>query len=284
MTDDDLRKLLRNSLADRQAPEAVRARVLAALSGRVRRRGLAVAALAAAAIVLAAGVKLALGVREAALPPAVAEAVDRHREPPPQIHAVQGLPRREITEKIQQQSGFSVELPALRDAGFDAIDSHSCEGFGAQHVTYQNSFAKLSCFILDASRVDLSRGRRVEDAGVEAYHFASGETSVVAVREGGLVKLWVSDLRPRHLSQIAVDVERKRNKVRMLVLDGVKEPVAKAAEQVFRAIPGVEDARVEANRAWLLFDPERVSELEIHAVAAETGVADWPVAAGGDSR
>jgi hypothetical protein len=284
MTDDELKKLLRNSLAGRRAPDSARARVFAALGGRRPVRSLGLLAFAAAAIACAVGVKFVVRAKSADLPPAVAEAMGRHREPPPAMHGAQALQRREISEKIQQQSGLSVELPILRDAGFDALEAHTCDGFGAQHVIYANSFSKLSCFILEASRVDLSRARRVEEDGVEAYLFGRDDVSVVAVREGGLVKLWVSDLRAKHLSDIAIDVERKRNKVKTLVLGGVKDAAAKAAEQVFRAIPGVQDVRVETGKARVQFDPDRVTELEIGAVAVETGVADWPTPAGGDSR
>ena len=284
MNDDELRKLLRNSLTGRRAPDSVRAGVFAALAGRRPVRSFALLAFAAAAILCAVGLKLAARARANDLPPAVVEAMARHQEPPPAIHGAQALQRGEISDKIQRQSGLSVEMPILRDAGFHALEAHTCDGFGAQHVIYANSFTKLSCFILEASRVDLSRGRRVEEVGVEAFGFARGDTSVVAIREGGLVKLWVSDLRERHLCDIAVDVERKRNKVKTLVLGGVKEAAVKAAEQVFRAIPGVQDVKVESGKARLLIDPDRVTEFEIGAVAVETGVADWPTPAGGDSR
>jgi hypothetical protein len=284
MTDDELKKLLRNSLTGRKAPDSARARVFAGLAGRRSVRSLGLLVFAAAAIVCAVGLKLVVRAKAAELPEAVAEAMDRHREPPPSIHQSQALQRREISEKIQQQSGLSVEMPVLRDAGYDALEAHACDGFGAQHVIYANSFSNLSCFILEASRVDLSKAKRVEKDGVEAYHFARGDLSVVAVREGGVVKLWVSDLRVKHLSDIAVDVERKRNKVKTLVLGGVKDAAAKAAEQVFRSIPGVQDVKVESGKARLLIDPDRVSEVEIGVVAVETGVADWPTPAGGDSR
>jgi hypothetical protein len=241
-------------------------------------------AFAAAAILCAVGVKLAVRASAAELPEAVSQAVDRHLGDVPAMHASQAMPRGQISSAIQQQSGLSVELPALRDAGFNALEAHTCADFGAQHVIYANSFARLSCFILDASRVDVARGRRIEEGGVEAYLFSRGDTSVVAVREGGVVKLWVSDLRSKHLAGIAVDVERKRNKIKTLVLSGVKEAAARAAVQVFRAIPGVEDVHVETGKARVQFDPDRVNEDEIGAVALETGVAEWPTPVGGDSR
>lgn len=280
MNDDDLRRLLRNSLGDRRAPEGAWLRVRAALSGRPRLRVRPWFGLAAASALLVAG---AIGVARRAEPPAttelpevVAAAMARHEDSDAPGHGAQALSSREIAERMERTSGYSVELPGLRDAGFDALEQHRCQGSDWSHVIYKNSWTRLSCFVVSDASLQLPGGDRAVEEGVERVLYTIGETAAVAVRHGKVVKIWVSDLRPRQLARIAVDVELKRNTMMTVAISGVEPQIARAFESLIRSIPGVEDVRVDADKrvASVVFDPRRVSDSEIGAVAVLNGMAD----------
>lgn len=285
MNDDDLRRLLRNSLGDRRAPEGAWDRARAALAGRRRLRLRPLFGLAAAAALLVVG---AVGTwrgpssEPAGLPEVVAAAMARHEDSDAPGHGVQGLSSRELAERMRETSGFSVELPVLRDAGFVPLEQHRCEGWDWNHVIYKNSWTRLSCFVVADASLDLSGGERELEQSVERVVYTRGETSAVAVRHGKVVKIWVSDLRPRQLARIAVDVELKRSTMMTVVISGVESQIARAFETLIRSIPGVEDVRVDSARreGHVMFDPRRVSDAEIGWFALDNGVGDglqsWP--------
>lgn len=280
MNDDALRRLLRNSLLGRKAPEGLRARVFAKLSAAPR-RPLALTLAAAAAVLLAAGLRLAWRrpAAEPVLPAAVAGALAQHLEMKDQYSRVLPMPPRELLEKIRQESGFVVDLPGLRDAGFEPREMHRCKGLGFAHVIYANSWSTLSCFLVEAGLAPLEGGTPL--AGASGRVYAAGDVSAVAVRDGDLVKIWVSDLRPAQLAAIAVDAERKRESIKSMDLAVMKGAQA-AVEAVIRGIPGVEFVQVEAGRgsAFVQFDERQVSSEAISALAEMNGVADAPGAEG----
>lgn len=279
MNDDDLRRLLRNSLTNRRAPEGAWERARAALAGRSRLRLRPIFGLAAAVALLvvgAAGTWRRAAPEPSGLPDVIAAAMERHEDSDAPGHGVQALSPREMAARMQETSGFSIELPGLRDAGFDALEQHRCQGSDWNHVIYKNSWTRLSCFVLADARLELTGGDRSVEDGVERVLYTRGETAAVAVRHGKVVKVWVSDLRPRQLARIAVDVELKRNTMMTVVISGVEAQIARAFETLIRSIPGVEDVRVDAAKreGYVMFDPRRVSDAEIGAVAVLNGMAD----------
>ena len=84
MNDDDLRKLLRNSLGGRQTPAEVRERLLQVLRPRSR---WALGSLAAA-VLLACGASLLVLSREARPNPSIARAIEQHMQSRVHGHAV----------------------------------------------------------------------------------------------------------------------------------------------------------------------------------------------------
>ena len=280
MNDDGLRRLLRNSLLGRQAPEGLRARVFARLSAAPR-RPLALTLAAAAAILLAAGLRLAWRrpLTEPALPAAVAGALAQHLEMKDQYSRVLPMPPRELLEKIARESGFVVDLPGLRDAGFEPREMHRCKGLGFAHVIYANSWSTLSCFLVESGLAPLEGGTPL--AGAPGRVYVSGDLSIVAVSDGDLVKIWVAELRPQQLAAIAVDAEQKRESMKTLVLAGLRGSDA-AVEAVLRGIQGVEYVQVETGKreALVLFDDRQVSPVAITTLAEMNGVAEGPGAEG----
>ena len=269
MNDDSLRRLLRNSLLGRKAPEGLWARVSARLSGAPR-RPLALTLVAAAAILAAAGLKLALRstpdaapAPAAALPAWVAAAVEQHRGLGGMYEKTPPMAPRELTERVKEQSGQFVDLPGLREAGFEPREVHRCLEKGFAHVIYANTWSKLSCFLFEEDKVP----------ELDASRFSSGDVSVVAVKDGALVKLWVGDLRLAQLSAIALDAQNKRDRMKTTELDVVSDP--RIVETVLLGMPGVEDVRFVAKKVSVDYDERQTSEDAIRGYAAVNGVADW---------
>lgn len=280
MKDEDLKRLLRNSLADRRAPAGTRARILGGFRRRLDRRWLPSAAVAAALLVAAflAPALSAPFAGEPALPKTLALAAELHAHNELARHPNQGTTPRESGQVIQDAIGRSVELPGLRDAGYWQLEAHRCADTGMAHVIYANSWKKLSCFILDAAEATLEGGRRLADPTVEGSLFTKGETSIVAIREGGVLKIWVSALPPKDLEFIAVDAEHKRYQLKTLpLMADVVDPRPMGA--VLMGIPGVEDVQLipDKQEAFVRYDHRRVTPEEIAATLVVNGIDAWRV-------
>jgi len=145
------------------------------------------------------------------------------------------------------------------------------------HVIYANSWKKLSCFILDAKDVALEGGRRLADTTVEGYLFTKAETSAVAIREGGVLKIWVSALSPKDLEFIAADAEHKRYLKRLPLVADVVDPRPMGA--VLMGMPGVEYVELlpDKQRAIVGYDHRRVTGEEIEATLVVNGIDVWRV-------
>ncbi|HEX7899685.1 MAG TPA: hypothetical protein VF950_18090 [Planctomycetota bacterium] len=275
MNDDSLRRLLRNSLLGRKAPAGLWERVRARLAGAPR-RPLALTLFAAAAILAAAGLKLALRstpdatpAPTAALPAWIAAAVEQHRGLGGMYEKTPPMAPRELTERVKEQSGQFVDLPGLREAGFEPREVHQCLEKGFGHVIYANTWSKLSCFLFEDDRVP----------ELDATHFSSGDVSVIAVKEGTHLKVWVSELKPSQLSTIALHAQMKRDRMKTTELDLVSAP--RIVETVLLGMPGVEDVRFEAGKKVCVeYDEKQTSEDAIRGYATYNGVANW----GGEGR
>lgn len=280
MKDEDLKRLLRNSLEGRRAPADARARILGGFRRRLDRRWLPSAAVAAALLV-AALLAPALSrpfSGEPALPRTLALAVELHTSTGVERHPNQGPTARESGQVIQDAIGRAVELPGLRDAGYWQLEAHRCADTGMAHVIYANSWKKLSCFILDGADAAIEGGRRLADPTVEGSVFIKGETSVVAIREGGVLKIWVSALPPKDLEFIAADAEHKRTQYKRLpLMADVIDPRPMGA--VLMGMPGVEDVELlpDMQKAIVRYDPRRVTHEEITATLGLNGIDAWRV-------
>ena len=276
MSDDDLRKLLQNSLGGRRAPTEVRERILSALRPR-RRLWLAVVGAAAAALAIAA-VAVLLAPRPAPLHPTIARAIALHMDSPVIGHATMSATPREVAQTVSEASGHDIQMPGLRDGGFTQMQAHRCEATGWAHIVYANSWLKVSCFLLDATGLDLSAGARMAVPGVDAYSFMKEGFSVVAVRDGGLAKIWVADLRPDNLASIVVDAEQKRHQLQTTALALNDRSIAKQIVVLSSIAPGVEEILVDLTKqeAYVKFDKRRVTLEEIAALLATNGFAATP--------
>jgi hypothetical protein len=279
MNDDELRKLLQNSLDGRRAPAEARDRILSALRPR-RRIWLAVSGAAAAAVVIAA-IAIQLVPRPAPLHPAIARAIVLHMDSPVIGHAALSATPQEVAQTVSEASGHDIQMPGLKDGGFTQMQAHRCEATGWAHIVYANSWLKVSCFLLDATGLDLSAGTPMATPGIEAYAFTKDGFSVVAVRDGGLAKIWVAGLRPDNLASIAVDAEQKRHQLQTTVLSVSDRGIAKQLGVLRSIAPGVEEIRVEPSKqeAYVTYDKRRVTLEEIAALLATNGFAvsprDW---------
>lgn len=276
MNDDDLRKLLQNSLAGRRAPEGARERLLASL--RPRRAVWAAVLAAAATAALALGAFFLKAPKAEPLNPTIARAIEQHIESPVFGHAASSPTPREVAQTVSEASGRDIQMPGLRDGGFTQMQAHRCEATGWAHVVYANSWLKVSCFLLDADKLDVRGGTPVAAPGIDAYTFAQERFSVVAVRESGLAKIWVGDLRPEHLASIAVDAEQKRHQMQTKVLSVADRGITKQLNAVLQGTPGVEDVQMEpgTQEATIKYDRRRVTIEEIAALLATNGFAASP--------
>jgi len=274
MNDEELRKLLRNSLQGRQAPAEVRERILQVL--RPRRRWPLWAA--AAGLLLGVGTALLALPRIARPNPMIARAIEQHIESPVYGHAASTATPREVAQTVSEVSGREIHIPGMRDGGFTQMQAHCCEATGWAHVIYANSWLKVSCFILDAGQLDVTGGVRVAEPGIDAYTFSQQTFSVVAVRESGLAKIWVGDLRREQLVSIAVDAEQKRHQMQTTVLSVSDRGVAKQMGAMLQGMPGIEDFQVEPTRqeAVVKYDRRRVTLDEIAALLVTNGFAASP--------
>jgi hypothetical protein len=146
------------------------------------------------------------------------------------------------------------------------------------HVIYANSWKKLSCFILDGAGTVVEGGRRLADPRVEGSVFTKGDASIVAVREGGVLKIWVSALPPRDLEFLAVDAELKRYQFRKLpLMADVVDPRPMGA--VLMGIPGVEDVELfpDEQKAVVRYDHRRVTDDEITFTLVKNGIDARPM-------
>lgn len=280
MNDEELRKLLQNSLSGRRAPTEVRERIVSAL----RPRGKAwVSAAVAAAVVVAVTAALAVPRPAKRLNPVLARAVEQHIQSPVFGHAAGSATPREVAQTVSDASGRDIQMPGLRDGGFTQMQAHRCEATGWAHVIYANSWLKVSCFLMDAEGLDLTGGTPLGVPGIDASFFTDDRFSVVAVRESGLAKLWVGDLRPQNLGSIAVDAELKRHQLQTAVLSVPNLGSAKQLETMLQGTPGVEDIQIESSKqeAYVRFDRRRVTLEEIAALLATNEIAasprDWPL-------
>jgi hypothetical protein len=276
MNDDELRKMLQHSLAGRRAPTEVRERILSALGPR--RRLLWVLA-AAAAAGLAAAALLPFGLRPVErINPTVVRAIEQHIQGPVFGHAAASDTPREIAQTVSEANGREIQMPGLRDGGFTQVQAHRCEATGWAHVIYANSWLKVSCFILDSEGLDLAGGTPLGVPGIDAHSFRRDQFSVVAVRESGLAKIWVADLRPEHLASIAVDAEQKRHQLQTAVLSVTDRGMTRQVAAMLQSIPSVEDAQVDPTRqeATVKFDRRRVTVEEIYALLATNGFGASP--------
>jgi copper chaperone CopZ len=278
MNDEELRKLLQHSLAGRSAPAAVRERIIRSLR---RARPIVVAVAAAAALLVlgtAAVVGAFLHLRPARLNPTIARAIEQHIQSPVFGHAASSPTPREVTQTVSEASGREIQMPGLRDVGFTQMQAHRCEATGWAHVIYANSWLKVSCFLLDAEGLDLSGGQAIQVPGIDAHSFVKDRFSVVAVRESGLAKIWVGDLRPEQLAAIACDAEQKRHQLQTTVLSVPDRGVAKQLGAMLQSTPGVEDIQLEPAKqeAYVRFDRRRVTIEEIAALLATNGFAASP--------
>lgn len=275
MNDEELRKLLQNSLSGRRAPTEVRERIVSAL--RPSRR-LWIASAAAAALLLAVGIgALLTPSRSVRFNPVIERAIEQHIQTSVFGHAATSATPREVAQTVSEASGRDIQIPGLRDGGFTQMQAHRCEATGWAHVIYANSWLKVSCFLMDSEVLNLSGGTPLAVPGIDATSFAQDRFAVVAVREGSLAKIWVGDLRVQHLSSIAVDAELKRHQLQTTVLsvidDGMKQVGA-----MLQSIPGVEDIQMEPSKqeAYVKFDRRRVTPEEIYALLATNAFAASP--------
>jgi hypothetical protein len=275
MNDDELRHLLRNALDGRRLPEGARERLWSKIFPRPWEMAW-VGSMAAAAIV-AIGV-LWLLMRGPSIPAVIETAFVGHEQGKIDEHGVASDTVREITQKIKDVTGREIRMPGLRDAGFGQLKAHGCAVTGTAHVIYANSWNKVSCFIFEADKCSLAGGERIKEGGVDGYSFRKGSMTAVAVREGGIVKLWVSDLRPEQLAAIAVDAEQKRYQLKTTVLTASSEAVFKPMGATVMGINGVEDVELEPIKKQLnvRFDPRRVSASEIMWVLETSGMEASP--------
>jgi len=281
MNDEELRKLLQNSLGGRRAPAEVRERILHGLHPR-RRLRLVLAAAAAAALV--ATVLAFLTTARTPRPNAtIARAIDQHMKSTVFGHAASTATPREVAQTVSEASGREIHMSALRDGGFTQMQAHRCEATGWSHVVYANTWLKVSCFILDAGALDLSGGVPLGEPGIDAYAFSQDDFSVVAVRESGLAKIWVADLRPEHLASIAVDSEQKRHQLQSTVFSVADHGSAKRMGAMLQSTPGVEDFQVEPSNleAVVKYDRRRVTLEEIAALLVTNGFSASPREWGG---
>jgi hypothetical protein len=188
-----------------------------------------------------------------------------------------------VAQTVSEASGREIHMPGLRDGGFTQMQAHRCEATGWSHVVYANSWLKVSCFILDAGSLDLKGGLPLGEPGIDAYTFSQDAFSVVAVRESGLAKIWVADLRPEHLASIAVDAEQKRHQLQTTVFSVADHGSARQMGGMLQSTPGVEDFQVEpSNReAVVQYDRRRVTLEEIAALLVTNGFAASPREWGG---
>jgi len=272
MNDEELGRLLRDSLGNRRAPGDAKERILA----RLRRRPLNWLAAAAALVALGA-LGMLFHALSGAVPAAVAAAVEQHLRSDASGHAASASTPREVSGIVGEALDRPVELPGLRDAGLAPIDAHRCGPLGGAHVIYANSWLKLSCFILPGERVPLSGGSRVSQGDLEGTLYRGDGAAALAVRDGNLVKLWVADLRPGHLASIAFDAERKRSRLQTTVLR-MPGGAVRPAGAILMNTPGVEDCRAEAagGQMAVVFDQKRVSLDEIAAVLVLNGIEATP--------
>jgi hypothetical protein len=277
MNDEELRKLLQHSLAGRRAPTEVRERILGALGPR-RRLGWLLAAAAGVAVLLGAALLVARHRPAQRISPTIARAIEQHIQSPVFGHASASATPREIAQTVSEASGRDIQMPGLRDGGFTQIQAHRCEATGWAHVIYANSWLKVSCFILDSEGLDLAGGRPLEVPGIDAHSFIRDRFSVVAVRECGLAKIWVADLRPEHLASIAVDAEQKRHQLQTTVLSVTDRGMTRQLGAMLQSIPSVEDAQVDPTKqeATVRFDRRRVTVEEIYALLATNGFGASP--------
>jgi len=280
MNDDDLRRLLLNSLSDRRMPEDARAR----LFSRLRRRPWrwAAGAVAAAAVVVVAGASFLLRPGPA-LPAKVRVAFDHHVQSDVKEHAISSATALEVSERVRDAIGREVQVPGLQDAGFPQRQGGRCSATGDAHVIYQNSWNRLSCFIFEADALP-DVGERIADRGVEGTVFRRGHTSGVAVREGGVVKLWVADLRPEQVAAIAFDAEQKRYQLKTAVFAVTSEANRRPVETILAGTPGVEQVQRAPDKAEcvVLYDPRRISREEMAAVLIRSDMDVTPMGGGND--
>jgi len=265
MNDEELRKLLQNSLSGRRAPTEVRERIVGTL--RPRRR-FWFASSAAAAIVVAVAIGALLSPSRAVrFDPVIERAIEQHLQSPVFGHAASSATPREVAQTVSEASGRDIQIPGLR-----------CEATGWAHVIYANSWLKVSCFVLDSEGLNLSGGTPLAIPGIDATSFAQDRFAVVAVRESGLAKIWVGDLRVQHLASIAVDAELKRHQLQTTVLSVIDHGMAKQVGAMLQSIPGVEDIQMEPSKqeAYVKFDRRRVTPEEIYALLATNAFAASP--------
>ncbi|RPH50928.1 MAG: hypothetical protein EHM91_01600 [Planctomycetota bacterium] len=276
MNDEELRKLLQNSLSGRRAPTEVRERIVSML--RPRRR-LWIASAAAAALVVAVAIGTVVSPSRAVrFNPMIERAIEQHMQSPVFGHAASSATPREVAQTVSEASGRDIQIPGLRDGGFTQMQAHRCEATGWAHVIYANSWLKVSCFLLDSEGLDPSGGTPLAIPGIDAYSFAQDRFAVVVVRESGLAKIWVGDLRVQHLSSIAVDAELKRHQLQTTVLSVIDHGMAKQVGAMLQSIPGVEDIHMEPSKqeAYVKFDRRRVTPEEIYALLATNAFAASP--------
>jgi copper chaperone CopZ len=281
MNDEELRKLLQNSLAGRRAPTEVRERILHGLRPRRRLRLILAAAVAAALAVTV--LSFLTTTRNSRLNETIARAIEQHIQSPVFGHAASTATPREVTQTVSEASGREIHMSGLRDGGFTQMQAHRCEATGWSHVVYANSWLKVSCFILDANALDLTGGTPLGQPGIDAYTFSQDDFSVVAVRESGLAKIWVADLRPDHLASIAVDAEQKRHQLQTTVFSVADHGSAKRMGAMLQSTPGVEDFQVEpsSREAVVKYDRRRVTLEEIAALLVTNDFAASPREWGG---
>jgi hypothetical protein len=125
MNDEELRKLLQNSLSGRRAPTEVRERIVSAL--RPRRR-LWIAAAAAAGVVLAVAIGAVLAPsRPVRINSVIERAIEQHIQSPVFGHAASSATPREVALTVSEASGRDIQIPGLRDGGFTQMQAHRCE-------------------------------------------------------------------------------------------------------------------------------------------------------------
>jgi hypothetical protein len=276
MNDDELRRFLQNALGGRRMPDDARDRIL---SGRRRPSAiLRWASFASAAALLVAAAAWVLVRSRASLPSAVEVAFEGHARSEAYRHAVASSTPREIASTLSDATGRAVELPALRDHGFVQLEAHRCADTGTAHVIYANSWLKLSCFLYEAAQFPRAAGERLANQLVDGTTFVKGKTSAVAIREGGVVKLWVSDLRLEQLAAIAVDAEQKRYQMATTVLSIPDDATARPMGAVLSGMPGVEEVQVEEERRefHVKYDPRSLTLDEIVAVLQTSGIEASP--------
>jgi hypothetical protein len=277
MNDDELRKLLQNSLGGRRAPTEVRERIVSSLRPSRRLRWIAACA-AAAVMAIAVTTVLLKPQRTAPLNATIARAIALHMESPTLGHATDSDTPREVAQTVSEASGHDIQMPGLRDGGFTRMKAHRCEATGWAHVEYANSWLKVSCFLLDGTGLDLSSGTAMAVPGIDAHSFTKDGFSVVAIRDGALAKIWVAGLRPDNLASIAVDAEQKRHQLQTTALALNDRSIAKQLGVLCSIAPGVEEIQIEPSKqeAYVKFDRRRVTLDEIAALLATNGFAASP--------